>query len=310
MARDPDRPGSATVDLVTGAFRNVGSAIARELSVRGRRVRTLTGHPPHGPQDHGREVLPFTWDDDDALADSFTGIRTFYNTYWMRMGDAHGRYDTAVQRCEKLIAAAEAAGVERIVHVSVAHPSLTSPYPYFRGKAQVEARLCESPISSAVARPALVFGGDSVMVNNLAWVLRRVPVFAVPGSGRYRVRPVHADDIARLCVDLGERRDHVVVDAVGPDRPSYREMVTLVRDAVGGRARIVPAPTPVVLAGAAVLGAVVGDDLVNRDELVSTTKGLADSDGPSTGTTSFASWVHRNAEALGRRYANERARRR
>lgn len=241
---------------------------------------------------------------------AFDGVTTFVNTYWMRTGDASGGYDLAVDRCTQLIDAAERAGVERIVHISVAHPHLESPYPYFRGKARVEQRLRESPVPAAVVRPTLVFGGDSVLLNNLAFLLRRFPAFAVAGDGRYRVRPVHVDDIARICVAAGDRADVEVIDAVGPDRPTYLELVRQVRQAVGGRARIFRAPTPVVLAASRVLGAALRDDLVDRDELVSTIEGLADTDGPSTGAVSLSTWLTEHGATLGRSYVNERANRR
>jgi uncharacterized protein YbjT (DUF2867 family) len=306
----PDRPAPDT-DLVTGAFGNTGSAIARLLAERGHRVRTLTSHPPaDGADDLGVEVRPFTWDDPEALAEAFEGVTTFYDTYWMRQGDSSGSYDVAVERCIAMIEAAEAAGVERIVHLSVAHPSLDSPYPYFRGKARVEERLFSGSVPAAAVRPTLIFGGHSVLMNNLAWILRRVPVFAVPGSGRYRVRPVHVDDVARTCVEAGQRREPEVIDAVGPDRPTYRELVEDVRDAVGGRALVVGAPTPLVLAGGRVIGALLRDDVIDRDELVSTVEGLADTEGPSTGEISYREWLRENATELGRTYINERQRRR
>lgn len=300
----PDRP----VDLVTGAFGNTGSRIAAALRDRGRSVRTLTARPPTGPAE-GIEARAFEWDDPDAMAAAFAGVSTFYNTYWMRMG-ADGGYDLAVERCEKLIAAAEQAGVERIVHLSVAHPSANSPYPYFRGKARVEDRLRRSAVPAAVVRPALIFGGDSVLVNNLAWILRRTPLFAVPGSGRYRVRPVHVDDVAQICVEAGSRSGSEVIDAVGPDRPTYVDLVRMVRDAVGAKAVVVGAPTTMVLAGATVIGTLLRDDVVSRGELLSTVDGLADTAGPSTGSTSFAEWLDQHADDLGHSYVNERRNRR
>jgi NADH dehydrogenase len=304
-ATDPTESSDRSqTDLVTGAFGNTGSAIAELLVGRGRSVHTLTSRAadPTSPL----EVHPFSWGHPDETAAAFEGVTTFFNTYWMRMGDGAGGYDVAVDRCIELIDAAEQAGVERIVHLSVAHPSLDSPYPYFRGKARVETRLQQSPIPAAIVRPTLIFGGDSVLLNNLAWILRRLPVFAIAGDGRYRVRPVHVDDVARLCVEAGDRRTVEVIDAVGPDRPTYGELVREVRAAVGGRARIVPAPTPLVLAGSRALGLLVRDDVLDRDELVSTMEGLADTDGPSTGSVSLAAWLAEHGSTLGRSYENER----
>jgi NADH dehydrogenase len=112
-------------------------------------------------------------------------------------------YAAAVANSRLLFGAARDAGVQRIVHVSITHPSVTSPYLYFRGKAEVEHALVEAGVSHAVLRPAILFGGDGVLINNIAWLLRRVPVFAVGGTGEYHIRPIHIDDLARLCAAAG-----------------------------------------------------------------------------------------------------------
>lgn len=286
------------LDLVTGAFGNTGSAIADRLLQQGRSVRTLTGHPPADP-DPRIDVRPFSWDDPERLASAFEGVTTFYNTYWMRTGDDDGNFDLVVERTTQLIEAAEEAGVERIVHLSVGNPSLDSPYPYFRAKAEVEQRLAESPIPAGVVRPSLIFGGDNAMLNDLAWVLKRMPAFAIPGDGQYLVRPVHRDDVAALCLDAGARRDRTTVDAIGPDRMTYQAMVEAVRDAVGAKARIVHTPAPLVLVGARVLGAVLRAKLLTRDELLSTIDGIADAEGPATGSVSFFEWLPTVAADLG-----------
>lgn len=303
-------PVSDDLDLVTGAFGNAGAEIASRLQQRGRRVRTLTNRAPDDP--HGIDVRPLAFDDAHGLAAAFEGVTTFYNTFWMRLGDESG-YANAVDRSAALITAAQQAGVQRIVHVSVIKPSLDSPYAYFRGKAQVEELLQRTGLPVAVIRPALMFGGDSVLLTNLAWLLRRMPIFAVPGDGQYRVRPVHVDDVARLCVEAGQRQDgdtFTVTDAVGPERPRFVELITTVRDAVGGMARIVSMPPRLVLTFAKALGVVLRDDLLNRDELLSTMDGMADSDAPTTGTIVLSEWIAEHASTLGRQRTTERGRRR
>ena len=291
------------LDLVTGAFGNTGRAITARLQAGGRRVRTLTGHPPEDPRLPGGpvEALPFTFDDPDALARAFDGVDTFFHTYWMRTGDASG-YETATGRATALVDAAARAGVRRIVYLSVANPALDSPYPYFRGKARVEAAIAASGVPAAIVRPALVFGGESPLLDNLAWVLRRAPVFAVAGDGRYRVRPVHLDDVTRLCVDAGATDDPTVTDAVGPDRPTYDELVTAVRHAVGSRTRIVHLPTGAVWAASRVIGGLLRDRVLTREELESTVEGLADTDGPPTGEVSVMAWIREHGAGLGTRY--------
>ena len=205
--------GDDGFDVVTGAFSYSGAAIASELQAAGRRVRTLTGHPgPGAPRPlTGIEVRPLDFADPAALAESLRGARTLYNTYWVRF--AHGNVDhpVAVARSRVLFQAAAEAGVQRIVHVSITHPSADSPYPYFRGKAAVEQALRDLGVSHAVLRPAILFGGNGVLINNIAWLLRHLPVFAVGGTGEYRIRPIHVDDLARLAVragSSGDDRDH------------------------------------------------------------------------------------------------------
>ena len=157
---------------------------------------------------------------------------------------AYGRVDhaAAVANSRTLFEAAARAGVKRIVHVSITHPSPDSPYPYFRGKAHVERILTELGVSHAIARPAILFGGDGVLINNVGWLLRHLPIFVIGGCGSYRVRGIHVDDLARLCVDLGVRTDTVVLDAVGPQTLTFRQLVDAIRTAVGSHALVVPIP--------------------------------------------------------------------
>jgi uncharacterized protein YbjT (DUF2867 family) len=295
-------------DVVTGAFGYSGAAIAARLRRAGRRVRTLTGHPGRAPAGSDIEVRPLDFTDPAGLAGSLRGARTLYNTYWVRF--AHGRLDhaVAVANSRVLFLAAAQAGVRRIVHVSITNPSADSPYPYFRGKAAVEQALADLGVPHAVLRPAILFGGDGVLINNIAWLLRRLPVFAVGGDGGYRVRPIHVDDLARLCVRAGESADHQVTDAVGPERPTFLGLVDTIRRAVGSRSRIVRVPGSLIPPAARLLGLALRDRLLTAEEYRAMADGLADTDGPATGETSLAQWIAGHSGTLGRRYASELAR--
>jgi uncharacterized protein YbjT (DUF2867 family) len=293
------------LDVVTGAFSYSGRAIASALTEAGRSVRTLTGHPDRAPQGSPVEARPLDFDDQLGLVASLKGATTLYNTYWVRF--AHGRIDheLAVANSRTLFLAAKRAGVQRIVHVSITHPSVDSPWPYFRGKALVERALAESEVPYAVLRPAILFGGDGVLLNNIAWLLRHLPVFAVGGRGDYRIRGIHIDDLAQLCVQKGTERHDSVVDAVGPERPTFDELVTSIRDVVGSHARIVHVPGAVVPVLSRVVGLALRDVLLTRDEYGAMSAGLADTEGPATGTTALSEWLVAHRDDLGRRYANE-----
>ena len=292
-------------DVVTGAFSYSGAAIARELRAAGRRVRTLTGHPDRAPAGTAIEVRPLQFTDQARLAESLRGARTLFNTYWVRFARGQVSHEQAVAQSRVLLAAAAEAGVRRVVHVSITHPDADSPYPYFRGKAAVEQALADLGLSHAVLRPSILFGGDGVLINNIAWLLRRMPVFAVGGTGEYRVRPIHVDDLARLAVRAADSGQTEVIDAVGPDRPAFIELVRFIRDAVGSRSQLVRVPGTVIPAAARLLGLALRDTLLTAEEYQAMADGLADTEGPATGETSLLQWITDHKGTLGRSYANE-----
>jgi uncharacterized protein YbjT (DUF2867 family) len=299
-----NQAGAAGFDVVTGAFSYSGAAIARELRGGGRRVRTLTGHPGRAPQGTPIEVRRLDFGDPKGLAESLRGAGTLYNTYWVRFprcrvdhaaaGPTRGYFSTRPGK-----------RVQRIVHVSITHPSITSRYPYFRGKAEVERTLAEAGVSHAVLRPAVLFGGEGVLINNIAWLLRRFPVFAVGGTGEYRIRPVHIDDLARLCTEAGSSASTDVIDAVGPERPTFYELASIIKEAVGSHSQIIRVPGELIPVTARILGLALRDTLLTRDEYRAMADGLADTDGPATGKIAVTQWITQNKDTLGRRYANE-----
>jgi nucleoside-diphosphate-sugar epimerase len=232
------------IDLVTGAFSYSGAQIATRLLDQGRAVRTLTFHPDRNHPLRGRvAALPYRFDDPLELARSLEGIDTLYNTYWVRFDHGSTTFAGAVANSRALFHAARRAGVRRIVHVSIANPSADSPLPYYRGKALVEHALAETGVPFAIVRPTWIFGGESeILANNIAWILRRAPLFAIAGDGRYPVQPVHIDDFADICVAAGKADGDEVLDAAGPETLSFTELVQAVRRATGSRAPIVHVP--------------------------------------------------------------------
>ena len=297
------------MDVVTGAFSFTGRAIAEELLRRGRAVRTLTRRDAPGEPLAGRiERAELQFRDEDALRRSLDGADTLYNTYWVRFERGATTFERAVANTRILFAAARAAGVRRVIHVSVTNPALGSALPYFRGKAEVERDLASSGLAHAIVRPTLVFGPRDILVNNIAWGLRRSPVFPVAGDGGYRVQPVSVEDVASICADAAERGENIVLDAAGPETIGYEELVRLVAGAVGSRSRIVHWPRGRVLAAARVAGALRRDVLLTDEELAGLEASLLVSEAPPLGTASFRSWVAANGETLGRGYVSELAR--
>ena len=300
---------STEFDVVTGAFGYTGRYIARRLLAAGRRVVTLTGHP-HRPSPFGEAVraLPFSFQDPAALTESLRGAATLYNTYWVRFPYRGVTYQQAVEHSRVLIAAAREAGVRRIVHISITNASEASPFPYFRGKGQVERAVVESGVPYAILRPRVVFGREDILINNIAWLVRRFPVFAVPGSGAYRLQPVYVEDVAELAVEAGAREDDVVLDAVGPETYTFDELVRLIGRTVGRRVRLLHLPPWLALALSRLVGLLVRDVVLTREEMDGLMAELLVSSGLPTGRTLLSQWLQQHADTVGTRYASELAR--
>jgi len=297
------------MDVVTGAFSYTGRAIAEELLLRGMEVRTLTRRDvPRDPLAARIERAELQFSDVAALRTALSGADVLYNTYWIRFPHRGSTYVGAVENTRLLLTAARAAGVRRVVHLSVTNPSMSSPLPYFRCKALVEQDVAASGISNAVVRPTLVFGPRDILVNNIAWSLRRSPIFPVACDGSYLVQPVSVADVASLCVDLGVREEEVVRDAAGPETLAFAELVRLVAAAVGRRVRIVHAPPRLVLALTYAVGIVRRDVMLTAEELAGLQASLLTSSEPPCGTDSFRCWVAASGETLGRGYVSELAR--
>lgn len=294
------------LDVVTGAFSYTGRFIAEQLLAEGRRVRTLSRTP--APSGSAIESAPFAFDDLPALTASLQGAEVLYNTYWIRFQHGDTTFERAVENTRVLLRAALEAGVRRFVHVSVTNPSLESSFAYFRGKATLERDIAGSGLPYAIVRPTLIFGPKDILVNNIAWLLRRFPVFIVPGDGSYLVQPVSAGDTARICVEAARAEQNVVIDAAGPETFAFEELVALVRAAVGSRARLVHGPVGAVLGLARVFGAISRDVLLTREELDGLIASLLVSAEPPRGSDRFSDWVGDHGEELGRAYVSELAR--
>ncbi|NOY98079.1 MAG: NAD(P)H-binding protein [Chloroflexi bacterium] len=294
---------------ITGAFGYTGKYITRRLLEQGHEVITLTGHPDRPNPFAGQvQAYPFNFDDQAALTATLKGVRVLYNTYWVRFSRGENTHARAVENTRALIRAAEAAGVQRIVHTSITNPTLDSPLPYFRGKAQLEEAIRASRLSYAILRPTVLFGAEDILINNIAFLLRRLPFFGIPGDGTYRLQPICVEDYADLAVEAGAQTENVVTDAVGPDTFAFEEMVRLIAGKIGRPARLVHMPPKLALRAAQALSVLVGDVLLTSDEVDGLMAGLLVSSEPPRGETHLADWLESNHERVGRRYASELAR--
>jgi uncharacterized protein YbjT (DUF2867 family) len=302
--------GETAIHAVTGAYGYTGKYIAQRLLDQGQTVRTLTNSLSRAnPFGDRVQALPFDFDRPSLLAEHLRGVAVLYNTYWVRFNHRLFKQTDAVDNTLTLIEAARQAGVQRIVHVSITNPSEDSTLEYFRQKAALEKAIIGSGISYSILRPAILFGKEDILVNNIAWTLRRLPVFGIFGDGRYRLQPIYVDDLARLAVEQGSSRDNVIINAIGPETFTYRELVATIGQAIGRRRLIVSVPPWFGYIASWMMGRLVGDMIITRDEIEGLMTGKLCVDAPPAGRTSLTEWVRANADTLGRSYASELARR-
>lgn len=294
------------LNVVTGAFGYTGKYITRRLLSMGKRVRTLTGHPnrqnPFGDQ---VSAVRFNFDNQSELISSLQGATTLYNTYWIRFSYRRVTFDKAIENTKILIKAAEQAGVHRIVHISIANASEESPFPYFRGKGLVEKTIIQSVLSYAIIRPTVIFGAESILINNIAWLLRRFPVFAIPASGDYRLQPVFVEDVAEIAVSAAHQDENIIIDAVGPEIYTFNELIRLIAEKTHSRAKIIHLRPRLAFLLSMLVGYLVSDVVLTPDEVEGLMADLLVSEDPPTGRTRLSDWLVQNADSVGVKYFNE-----
>lgn len=302
---------NSAIHAVTGAFGYSGKYIAQRLLAEGREVITITNSVDRANMFGGRvPAHPFHFDQPERLTTSLRGVSVLYNTYWVRFNHQAFSHADAVRNTLTLFQAAKAAGVERVVHVSITNPSLDSPLEYFRGKATLEQALIDSELSYAILRPTVLFGKEDILINNIAWALRRLPIFGVFGSGEYRIQPIYVDDLALIAVAQGQTRENTIVEAIGPETFTYRELVRTIGEIIGQRRPIISVPPAFGYLVGRLIGLWVNDVFITREEIDGLMADLLHIAVPPAGTVRLTDWARRHADTLGRAYASELSRRR
>lgn len=295
---------------VTGAFGYSGRYIARRLLDAGHQALTLTNSlKRENPFGDKVPAFPYHFDQPDRLRETLRGIDVLINTYWVRFNHRLFTHGEAVANTKTLFQAAKAASVRRIVHVSITNPDLQSDLPYFRGKAELEEALKDLGVSYCILRPAVLFGKEGVLVNNIAWSLRHLPVFGVFGSGDYKLQPIYVDDLAAAAVEKVGGGTNEIVNAIGPETFSYRELAETIRRTLGLTRAILGVPPAFGYWGCRILGMFLRDVLITREEIRGLMEGRLCVDAPPLGTTKLTQWIEANRDTLGRHYTSEMARR-
>ena len=294
------------LNIVTGAFSYTGKYITQKLLTMGKMVKTITGHPDRlNPFDNKVLIAPFNFDMPTELVKSLQGASTLYNTYWVRFPYKQVTYDKAVDNTQILIHAAREAGIQKIVHISITNASEKSPFPYFKGKGILEKAIINSGLSYAIIRPTVLFGHEDILINNITWFLRHLPVFAIMGTGDYRLQPVFVEDVAEIAINAAHRKENVILDAVGPEIYTYNELIKLISDKVQNKARIIHLQPHLAFILSKFIDCIVKDIILTRDEVEGLMQNLLISKDAPTGRMRLSEWLDKNAGTLGITYASE-----
>lgn len=296
--------------VVTGAFGYSGKYIAKRLLDSGYKIRTLTNSLDRANLFGDRiDAVLFYFDNQEKLVESLEGASVLYNIYWVRFNHKDFKHSIAIENTLKLFETAKIAGIKRIVHISITNPSEQSNLEYFKGKAILERALIESGISYSILRPTVLFGKEDILINNITWMLRKFPVFAVFGDGNYRIQPIYVDDLAKLAVEQGQGTENRIIDAIGPETYTYRELVETIATVIGKKRPIISVPDGLGYYLGWMIGKLVGDVIITREEIEGLKSDLLYTSSSPVGETRFTEWIKMNSSQLGMRYSSELARR-
>jgi NADH dehydrogenase len=294
------------MDIVTGSFGYIGKYVTRKLIEGGRDVRTITTHP-NKPNPFGERVQAYSYhfENPEKLTEILSGGDILFNTYWVRFNYQDSSFEKALANTVTLFDCAKKAGIKKIIHISVTNPAEDDPLPYYKGKALQEKALKESGIPFTIVRPTLVFGKEDILVNNIAWTIRKFPIVPIFGSGNYRVQPVLVDDLASICISYINRGDGLTLDAIGPENFTYSEFIQLISRVLNRKILLVIVPPRLGIFLGKVIGFFVKDVVLTSDELQGLMANkLTSSQAPNAGTC-FSEWLIANKNTLGTSYTSE-----
>jgi uncharacterized protein YbjT (DUF2867 family) len=259
--------------LVTGGSGFVGGHVVHELRGRDLPVRCLVRDPRHGAKlaAWGSELVQGDMTDPASLRRAADGVETVVHLVAIRQGRDRDFQRIMVDGTSDLLGAASAAGVRRLVLMSALGTSEQTKdlVPYYRAKWEMEQLVRAAGIPFVIFRPSFVFARDGGILPTFAKLARYSPVTPITGSGKQRIQPIWADDVA---VYFGEAvaRDDVTGNTYelgGPDAVTWNELWARLKRVLGQRRPSIHVPMAVMRANALVTERLPGNIPLTRDLL-------------------------------------------
>jgi NADH dehydrogenase len=294
------------LNVVTGSFGYIGKYITKELLSQGYAVKTVTTHPEK-PNPFGKlvQAASYSFDSPDLLTDYLEGSNTLFNTYWVRFNYKKWSFEQALENTNILFRCARDAGVKKIIQISVTNPSEKDDLPYYRGKALQEKAVKDLGLDFTIVRPTLVFGKEDILVNNIAWTIRKFPIVPIFGSGNYQVQPVFVEDLGKIVVEASQQESETVIDAIGPETYTYKEFLSLIARELNRNVSFFHTSPSVGIFLGQLIGVFVRDIVLTSDELKGLMLNKLTSQQKSNGKTHFSDWLRENKKTIGSGYTSE-----
>jgi NADH dehydrogenase len=254
--RAPASEPSGRTVAVAGGTGFVGGGIAAELHRRGHRVVVLShrDESARGPLPDDVEIRTADVTDPATLEPALSGVDAlvialaFPNSPMESPRKGHTFEAVDARGTEHLVAAATAAGVERLVYISGAGAAPDAQRHWFRAKWRAEQAVRASGLTFTIIRPTWVFGPRDVSLNRFLGFARRLPFVPLTNTGGQRLAPVFIDDVARLAADalVEPAAQDQVFELGGPETMTMRDIVRRALHVAGVRRPILPGPTPLL----------------------------------------------------------------
>jgi nucleoside-diphosphate-sugar epimerase len=249
MARERTHPELQRRVVVTGAAGLVGRNLLPRLITRGFDVVALDKHPQTAELLAGINprirVVKADLACDDGWQESLLGADSLVSSH-AQIGGIHAQEfeDNNIRATTRLFEAARTAGIGYVVQISSSVVKSAAVDLYTESKKAQENLALASGIPCVVLRPTLMFGRfDRKHLGWLAEFMRRVPVFPVPGSGRYLRQPLYVGDFSNIVVACLERRiSRAIYNISGLEKIDYIDLIRALRDALEARIAVVKIP--------------------------------------------------------------------
>src|SRR5438046_3271669 len=253
--------------LITGSTGYVGRHLVARLVAQGERPRCLVRDI-----NRAKRMLPSSKVElvtgettsltslDAAVHDVDTIIHAAFLTADNKQSAGNEYEKTNVQGTANLIKAAKKAGVKHIIEISGLGTKPDRPGSYMQGRYLSEKMLKESGLDWTIIQPSVLFGKNAPFIKGLVDLIRTAPVVPLIGSGKTMFQPIWVEDVYTVIVKVLEDSEHTTNRTYtigGPAYYSFTQLINVLLKSMHKQRIKVPAPTPLVGIGAAVMEAVL-----------------------------------------------------